>query len=174
MKKRLVPVLSFVLLAVVAGAVFAQKSKTATVVIKRVEGKQQPDMVFNPAEISIDKSVPWSRAADSTDDAPSLEFTAGEPKSMSFELMFDTFESRENVYQKFVASLDTLTVADPQLKRPPMLTFTWGGLPAFSGVVESISTKYTMFLPDGQPCRATVQLKMKQASKLSSKKEASN
>src|SRR6185436_10254996 len=33
MKKRLVPVLSFVLLAVVAGAVFAQKSKTATVVI---------------------------------------------------------------------------------------------------------------------------------------------
>lgn len=45
-----------------------------------------------------------------------------------------------------------------------------GGLPAFEGVIESIGTKYTMFLSNGTPVRATVSLKVKEASRLSFKK----
>jgi hypothetical protein len=59
------------------------------------------------------------------------------------------------------------------VKRPPLLTFTWGSkFPVFKGVIENLSVKYTLFLPDGTPCRATVNLKMKQANKLLNKKEA--
>jgi hypothetical protein len=53
------------------------------------------------------------------------------------------------------------------------LTLTWGSkFPVFKGVIESMNVKYTLFMPDGTPCRATVNLKMKQANKLLNKKEA--
>lgn len=55
--------------------------------------------------------------------------------------------------------------------RPPLVTFTWGGLQVFEGVIESLNVKYTMFLPDGTPTRATVTLRMKEAGALLNKKE---
>ena len=39
-------------------------------------------------------------------------------------------------------------------------------------ILEALGVKYTLFLPDGTPVRATVNLKMKQANKLMNKKEA--
>jgi hypothetical protein len=50
--------------------------------------------------------------------------------------------------------------------------FYWGGAPAFQGVVESLSVKYTLFLPDGTPTRATVSLRMRQANRAMNKGEA--
>jgi len=50
----------------------------------------------------------------------------------------------------------------------------WGTLPDFEGVLESVSTKYTMFLPNGTPVRATCSCKFKEASRLSFKKGALN
>ncbi len=87
--------------------------------------------------------------------------------------MFDTYETKDNVYEKFIRSLENLTLVDPALDRPPMVKVVWGqanGLPAFSGVVDSMSTKYTMFMPDGTPVRATASLKMKSASSVRMKK----
>ena len=40
-------------------------------------------------------------------------------------------------------------------------------------VVEKVGVKYTMFLPDGTPCRATVTMSFKEASALSFKKGGS-
>jgi hypothetical protein len=45
-------------------------------------------------------------------------------------------------------------------------------LPVFKGVVEQLTTKYTMFLPDGTPVRATVSLRMRQAGKLLNQSES--
>ena len=50
--------------------------------------------------------------------------------------------------------------------------FYWSGAPQFKGVIESLSVKYTMFMPDGTPVRATVNLRMKQANRLLNKGEA--
>ena len=47
----------------------------------------------------------------------------------------------------------------------------WNGLPRFEGVIESVGVKYTLFMPDGTPSRATVNLRMKQASRLTNKGE---
>lgn len=39
---------------------------------------------------------------------------------------------------------------------PPRVTVPWEtGAPPFRGVVESLGTKYTLFMPDGAPVRAT-------------------
>lgn len=125
---------------------------------------------YNPKEISIDKSVPWNKHKTSKGDNPILEFTDAEPKTMAFELFFDTYESGENVHAKYIAQLEKATLimggANESKKRPPTCLITWGqGFPKFVGVMESLSVKYTMFFADGTPCRATASVKMKQASK---------
>jgi hypothetical protein len=40
--------------------------------------------------------------------------------------------------------------------------FKWGNFPPFKGVIEQLSVKYTMFFPDGTPCRATATVKLKE------------
>jgi hypothetical protein len=46
---------------------------------------------------------------------------------------------------------------------PP--TDVLGGGP-FRGVIESLQTKYTMFLPNGTPVRATCNVKIKEAARI--------
>lgn len=136
---------------------------------------------YNPKELGVDKSVPWQKAATSTGDQPEMQFTAAEGRSMSFELMFDGYEDEVNVHSKYVGPLLKLAMvrssdqgAPEEKKRPPRVQVLWGGgLPAFEGVIESVSTKYTMFLPNGTPVRATCSVKLKEASRASFKKGAS-
>ncbi len=123
---------------------------------------------YNPKEISIEKSVPWNKHKTSKGDNPILEFTDAEPKSLSVELFFDTYETGKSVHTEYISKLELATLimqgGNEEKKRPPTCKFKWGGMPAFIGVVESLSVKYTMFFKDGTPCRATAAIKMKQAS----------
>jgi hypothetical protein len=130
--------------------------------------------MYNPKEISIEKSVPWTKSPSSTGDQPQLEFSSGDGRVMSFELLFDGFETGTNVHTQFVASLVKLaSVQDangPEDKRrPPRVGVKWGNgtLPEFLGVVESVATRYTMFLPDGTPVRAICHVKVREASRAS-------
>ncbi len=144
--------------------------------IKNEDTGEQMTVHFNPKELSIDKSVPWQKHKTSESDAPTLEFTASEPKTLGVELLFDTYEKQTSVHNE-VKKLDKLCkiINKDDKKRPPMVTWTWGDkMPTFKGVVESLGVKYTMFLADGTPCRATVTLKMKEASKVMAKDTASD
>ena len=132
--------------------------------------------MFNPKEVSIDKSVPWTKSPVSKGDRPSLEFSSAEGRVMSFELMFDGYETATNVHTAFVDNLMKLAyVQDPNgpedKKRPPKVAVKWGEgkLPEFQGVIESVSTKYTLFLPDGTPVRASCRVSVREAGHLSVK-----
>ena len=130
--------------------------------------------MFNPKEVQIDKTVPWTKSPQSKGDQPSLQFSAADGRAMSFELLFDGFETGTNVHATFVEPLVKLAmVQDPNgaddKKRPPKVGVKWGSgkLPEFQGVIEAVSTKYTMFLPDGTPVRATCRVTIREASHLS-------
>ena len=130
---------------------------------------------YNPKEIGLDKSVPWQKGKNSKANTPDLEFTSADGRSLSVELFFDTFEEQTDVHAKYVAKLLKLAeVMDEngseEKKRPTRVKVKWGSLPEFQGVLESISTKYTMFLPNGTAVRATCSCKFKEASRLSFKK----
>lgn len=131
---------------------------------------------FNPTEISVDKSVPWQKAPSSTSDQPELTFTSADGRTMSFELMFDTSKQGADVHATHVAGLLSLAMVmdanGPENKRrPTRVKILWGtSLPAFEGVIESIGTKYTMFLPNGTPVRAICSVKVKEASRASFKR----
>ena len=150
------------------GLILAEK-KTLTVTLKPVEGKNPPVM-FNPTEMTINKSVPWQKSKTSEQgDAPVLDFTAADSTIITFETAFDTMATDESVYRKHIVPLENLINADETLKRPPLVKVIWGAdsnsLPAFQGVIESMSSRYTMFLPSGVPVRATCTVRMKEASR---------
>jgi hypothetical protein len=154
-------------LVFVAATLFVSATTLAPVVTLTVLEGRSTTLYFNPAEIKIDKSVPWDKKKN---EEGTLEFTAGEPKTMEMEFLFDGFEQKEDISPK-VAGLFNIAEADPMMKRPPRVKVVWGNkLPAFEGVIESVSTKYTMFLPDGTPVRATCSVKFKEASKATFKK----
>jgi hypothetical protein len=152
---------------------------TAKLHIATMEGpKVDVTAQYNPKELGIEKAVSWNAAAKPQGDTPTLEFTAGTNRSMTLELTFDGYEDGKNVHSEYVEKLTKMAMAidehssKPDLKRPPKVQVIWGSnkLPNFVGVIESVSTKYTMFLPDGTPVRATCNVKLKEASKLSFKK----
>jgi len=58
-------------------------------------------------------------------------------------------------------------------ERPKVMFFYWTALPQFKGVIEHLAVKYTLFLPDGTPTRATVNMRMRQAGRVQNKEEAS-
>ncbi|HET9988540.1 MAG TPA: hypothetical protein VFQ65_08465 [Kofleriaceae bacterium] len=132
---------------------------------------------YNPKELQIEKSVPWQKHNKANANGLQLEFTGAEGRTMSVELLFDAYEEKVNIH----AAVDILerlaTVREPnsskdEMRRPHHCVVVWGtvmgGMDSkFRCVIEQISTKYTMFSPEGVPLRATVTLKLKEAERVS-------
>lgn len=124
---------------------------------------------YNPAQIQIDEGAGWSPSANVKADLPHLQYTSSQPRTLTVELFFDGCETGQNVQRDYVAKLSLLRrVMKPggpeEAMRPPIVELRWAaGLESFRGVVESLSTKLTMFLPDGTPVRATCSLKLTEA-----------
>jgi hypothetical protein len=120
------------------------------------------DVLFNPKEYSIQKSVQWEPHKAPGLDLPEQQFTSGNPAVLTVELFFDTYETKEDVKAKYTDKLLKLATVDETIHRPPLVMFTWGSQ-KFKGVIESLSLRYTMFLPSGKPCRAVANLSIKEA-----------
>ena len=167
MRKHAARVLALLIVSTVASVALAEKKAGAIPIkIVRVEGKAD-EVVIYPTEFTFENNVVWTRSRGSSGDDPALEFTSGEAQTLTCELLFDTYEERTDVRTRYVKALEALTLSDPALKRPPLVQITfpstnmWG---SFSGVLASISTKYTLFLTDGTPVRATTNVRFRRAS----------
>ncbi len=119
------------------------------------------DVLFNPQEYSVQKSVQYELHKSPGLDLPEQEFTSGNPSLLSVELFFDTYESKKDVSKEYTDSIMKLSLVDADLHRPPLVQFCWGTF-LFEGFIESLTLRYTMFLPSGKPCRATANLNIKQ------------
>ncbi len=167
-------------------------SKINKISIGSLDGGPKVEAQFNPKELEISKSVPWSKVNEANksngkstqDQGIHLEFTGAEGRSISVELLFDGYEKSNNRSVNVsdrVRDLETLaSVRVPGSKkederRPHRCVVTWGGeggvLNDFRCVIESLSTKYTMFSPDGKPLRATCVVKLKEADVVSMAKK---
>lgn len=126
-----------------------------------IAANRRIEALFNPKEYAISKSVPWNPQATAGLDAPEMQFTTGQGESLDLELFFDTYESGSSA-RNHTQSLHQLAMIDPDLHRPPQVLVTWGQL-SFRGVVESINHRFTMFLEDGTPVRATCKLTLRES-----------
>lgn len=143
-----------------------QLSKLMIVVIdKEAQGFKGPVFAkFNPKEYALSKSVPWNPQNSAGVDAPPLQFTSGQGETLDLELFFDTFENGTPVTE-LTKPLHKFAMIDAGLHRPPRLLVSWGAL-KFQCVIESLNQRFTMFLSNGTPVRATLTLKLREAREI--------
>lgn len=159
-----------------AAAAVASRAKLEKVSIASLDDSDPARIVhaqYNPKEVTLEHSIPW-QGKPIRGDRADLEFTGGSARTLSLELLFDGYEQARSVQLDVDKVVWLARVRDPdsnkdQLLRPHLVAMVWGSpssdnLPAFRGVIESLSIKYTMFLPDGRPVRATVGVKIKEAT----------
>lgn len=134
------------------------------VITNVVTGDRIP-VLFNPEEYTVNKDVTWATASAAGSAAPILQFAHGNLQTLEMELFLDTYEShRESsrvlnqagedvrVYTRKITDLMSI---DPTTHAPPVLLFTWGSL-SFTCVLARASQRFVMFLPNGTPVRARI------------------
>ena len=112
--------------------------------------------LFNPKEYSISKTTNWATYDEQGKDFPDSHFTIGGRRELKMELFFDTYDTKRNV-REYVKKIEKLMLIDVELHRPPILLVSWGkNALNFKCVLEQMEQRYTMFLDDGTPVRAVV------------------
>lgn len=125
---------------------------------------------FNPTEYTIETKNQYQRTAMPGLPTPITQFISGETQTISLSLFFDTYEKKEDV-RKYTGQVVKLMEINSELHHPPVCEFTWGKALSstknvFNGVIDSCSQKYTMFLDDGTPVRATLTLSISEYRKI--------
>lgn len=153
------------------------------VTIQRLNSRLKPDgpaidaQYYNPGEFTIETKNQYQRTAMPGLPTPVTQFISGETQTISLALFFDTYEKHEDVRQ-YTGLVVKLMQIDSELHHPPVCEFTWGKPLSpfmdykFRGVIDSCSQKYTMFLEDGTPVRATLTLSISEYRKIGEQLEA--
>ena len=131
-------------------------------------------VLFNPNSYSIMKSVTWGPPQTLTGkgsqtqrkvNAPTLTFGGGGSRRLTLELFFDVTEpvngKKIDDVRKKTDKIVELTRIERKLKQPPRCEISWGTAPTssdfpFTGVVNKLTQKFTLFRSDGKPVRANL------------------
>jgi len=150
-----------------------------TAFIRPINGRlanQELEVLFNPAEYSIEKGNTFQSTSLPGLSTPVTQFVTGNADTLTMELYFDTYAKssrhpnvtkREDV-RHYTRKIADLMEIDATLHAPPIVEFTWGppiGTPEgvqFRGIIEKVSQKFTYFLDDGTPVRATLNVTFKE------------
>lgn len=142
--------------------------------IVSVESGERVKCLFNPKEYTFSKQNNW-KDQQTGKNVPQIEFGGGQPASLQMELFFDTYAqfkstgSPKDVRKEYTDKIWKLMIVDPKLTdaknqkgRPPKVIFQWGQTWLFKAVIASITQKFTMFIHDGTPVRATLNVNFRQ------------
>jgi hypothetical protein len=143
--------------------------KKATIYI--LEGPDDPgkesnkvEVMFNPNEYSLESSNRYSYQPIPGLSLPVAQFVNGESATLTMELFFDTYEKKEDV-RNHTKKITGLLDVDKDLHTPPLIRFVWGSL-TFKGIVERVSSRFTMFLESGTPVRATLNVTFREVQSI--------
>jgi hypothetical protein len=130
-------------------------------------------VMFNPEEYTLNKDNNYAQTSIPGLSAPLIQFVCGNMQTLEMELFLDTYEERrhgsrivnrahEDV-RNLTSKITKLMDIDPETHAPPVLLFTWGHgngerQLSFTCVLARVSQRFTMFMPDGTPVRATLQV----------------
>lgn len=128
--------------------------KKALIVIMRGSKEEEVEVMFNPSEYALESSNQYAWQTIPGLSQPIAQFVSGEATTLTMDLFFDTYERKRDV-REHTKKITGLLDVDKDLHAPPLCRFVWGTL-TFKGVVENVSSRYTMFLESGVPVRATL------------------
>lgn len=127
------------------------------------------EVLFNPAEYSFDRSNSYKGTAVPGLGSPLIQFINGEADQLSMELFLDDYTdppsqqtgATKKPVEDRIKDLSALLNIDRDLHAPPPVRFSWGPL-EFTGVIEKLSRKVSLFQPDGTPARARLTVTFKE------------
>jgi hypothetical protein len=126
--------------------------------------QQQIAVMYNPEQFTLDEGNNFAEVAIPGLPVPPVQYVRGKARVLSLELFFDTYEQGGDVRQ-FSGQVVGLLAQDPQTQAPPVLVFTMGPF-AFRCVLVEANQRFTMFLRDGTPVRATVAVKFQEYARV--------
>jgi len=132
--------------------------------------------LFNPKELSVEKSNHFAEVNIPGLSSPVFQFVRGNARSVTMDLFFDTYEQGIDVriFTDRITGWDAgsmfsgipnvakgLMDIDSDLHAPPICIFIWGTF-IFQCIITNVTKKFTMFLPEGIPVRATLNVTLKE------------
>lgn len=133
------------------------------VIINLDTGEQIPVM-FNPEEYSLELGNTFAEIGVPGLAKPPVQYIRGTARQLQMELFFDTYEQRRDVRRETQRVVTLLEKVGP-LQAPPILLFSWGTL-QFKCVLERVSQRFIMFLQDGSPVRARLNITLKEYERI--------
>jgi nucleoid-associated protein YgaU len=131
-----------------------------------IQYKDPIEVLFNPQQYTIDKTNKFASAPVPGRQSPVIQSIRGDSDTLSLELFFDTYtyHSSKDVRDYTVKITNLLNMVENNA--PQICTFVWGKAdikkPYFTGIIEKATTTYTMFIADGTPVRAKMNLSLRQ------------
>jgi hypothetical protein len=135
-------------------------------IITNTATEEQIKVMFNPEEYTVNKDVNYAQTGVPGLSAPIIQFVHGNMGTLEMELFLDTYEEHREADRVLRAGEDVRTLTRqitnlmniaPKTHAPPVLLFTWASL-SFTCVLARVSQRFIMFLPDGTPVRARLQV----------------
>ena len=127
--------------------------------------------MFNPDKVQFKEAVKIgeSESARTESGRPKVSFEYPQARTLRLKkVMFDTYESGEDIMATYIDPLrqsmqfQGFSTGDTYLPRPPIYKFIWGDKDYITCFIEKLDYKLTMFLADGTPVRAEVNLSLKE------------
>jgi len=117
-------------------------------------------VMYNPEEFKLDQGNNFAEVGIPGLNAPPIQYVRGRARTLTMDLFFDTYEKGEDV-RRFTNQIVNLLNTLPQTKAPPVLLFSMGRF-NFECVLVDAGQRFTMFLRDGTPVRATMSVRFQE------------
>lgn len=116
------------------------------------------NVLFNPEKLVFSKSANWAKQDPKDHDNPELQFNNSEPRTLTLDLLFDTYDT-PSFFKMDVRNqtkkITELIMVDSDKHRPPVCRLAWGSVGVFfQGVLERLEQQFILFTEDGKPVRA--------------------
>ncbi len=136
------------------------------IITNTITGAGTPVM-FNPTDYTVAQDINYAKAPIPGLSQPLLQFVNGNTPTLEMELFLDTNEAVQ-INGKTIAAagsdvrnltqqITNLMVIDSTTHAPPVVVFTWASL-SFTCVLAKCVQKFVMFIGDGTPVRARLQV----------------
>ena len=134
--------------------------------------------LFNPDEFTVERTNQFSEVNIPGLPSSTFQFVKGGARTLTMDLFFDSYEEKIDVriftdritgwdsgsmLSKLPGIAKGLMDIDSDLHAPPVCLFIWGAY-IFPCIIERVTKKFTMFLPEGFPVRATLNVTLKECT----------
>jgi Contractile injection system tube protein len=134
------------------------------------------EFMFNPNQLAFSQRINLTKNSGSRTGRglPKVNFAYPDPCILNIrDIVLDTYEESGGksviTYLKpFEKAVNFAESGDGKDKRPPTYVFTWGNFQYIRCFITDLSYTLTMFLPDGTPVRAKLDLTLEEVDESTS------